>query len=113
MSVSAVVVRPVSAPPREGAPGYLPVATESEFARYWLPLATLGGLNVVRRFQPGVALRSGDLPHAVHELETLSDLVHQAPLEPSVSARILTRVSDLRALLASIGPDEVEEVFIG
>lgn len=113
MSVGAVVVRSLSAPRDDSVPGYLPVATESEFARYWLPLATDGGLNLVSEFEPGIALKPRDLPGAVHQLEALSDLISDAPFEPAVSERILTRVADLRDLLATVGENEVEEVFIG
>jgi hypothetical protein len=113
MSVGVVVLRSLSARPNTAAPSYLPVATESEFVRYWLPLATAHGLDVVRQFEPGVSLKSDDLPVAVDELDTMRDLVNEAPLDPPVAEHMLTRMADLRRLLTTVDGVDLEEVFIG
>lgn len=113
MSVGALVVPSLAAPRDEPGPGYLPVATEADWSQYWLPLATSAGLDVVRGFQPGVALKPHDLPVAVVELERLHALVSDAALDPSVADRILDRVTTLREMLTALGDDDVEEVFIG
>src|SRR4051794_16306366 len=99
MSVSAVVLRSPAAPPKS-VPGYMPVATQSDFASYWLPLADAGGLNAVRSFDRGVPPPRDALPTVIQQLPPSRALGAGSALKPPVEEHLLSRIDRLRELLA-------------
>lgn len=114
MSVAAMVTLKPGAEPPSGFPpsGYLPVATEAEFTRHWLPLARRAGLGIIAEFGTGIPLGPSDIAEISTELSTFSALVPES-LSPPIAARIAERVTLLRELLTILDPDTVEEIYIG
>jgi len=113
VSVAALVTLKPDAQPPEGLPvaGYLPVATESEFYRYWLPIATRCDLDVVAAMGHGISLGPADLTEADAQLARLAAEVPVLPA--AVAARIVDRVRLLRELLALLDGGAVEEIYVG
>jgi hypothetical protein len=94
-------------------PSYLPLATESEFHRFWLPLAEANELHWVPQFAAGVSVDGPAVAELVAELEILAQAAPSSQLPATASAKIADRARRARELLAGLDMRTVEEVFIG
>lgn len=92
---------------------YLPLATEEEFYRFWLPLAQELHLQWVPLFADGVPLAACDVPPVLEELARILEAIATGASDPETKARMLERARLLIVLLESLDLDDVEEVYIG
>jgi hypothetical protein len=115
MSVAAVVTYKKSTDdnstlPAADRPGYLPVATEADFHRYWLPLAAQHDLDLIKQFGTGVSVPKSSFDDLLAELDILRD----AATGPDPGDRQLrARVDLLIQLVQGLERSQVDELFIG
>jgi hypothetical protein len=113
MSVAAVVTyRTPTTPEDDARPSYLPLATESEFRRYWRPLAERCGLEQVAQFGLGVTLEPQQFDDVLGELEVLARTAADEPPSPG-SDKLRERARLLIELVRGLDRAEVIELFIG
>jgi hypothetical protein len=109
MSVGALVKYRQAQPATE----YLPLATEDEFHRHWLPLAKAQGLQWIPLFAAGLPVTSADIPAVLDEVDRMIVIISAEVSDTGVRLRMLDRATRLRALLEACNSADLEEVFIG
>ena len=109
MSVGTLVTFHQSEPKTE----YLPLATESDFHRCWLPLGKANSLYWFPLFAGGISLTAGDIPAVIEEIVLMQKAIATASLASEVKNDMLNRAERLRLLLESLDLENVEDVFIG
>ena len=92
---------------------YLPLATESDYHAYWLPLANKNNLEWLPLFTSGISLKTEDIPYVLNELSEMQKAIAIADLSPERKEEMLERTNHLIQLLAGLDWQNVEEVFIG
>jgi hypothetical protein len=92
-------------------PDYLPVATEEEFYRDWLPLT--GGLPLVELFGTGVSIVPEEFDELLNELAEFEANVPASLPVPPERQKILDRVHLLRRLVTRLNPDDIDNLYIG
>lgn len=92
---------------------YIPLATEEEFHRLWLPLAQGLHLQWIPLFASGVLLTTSDFPAVLEELAQMWEAITTGMPSSDAKAKALDRAALVIALLESLDPANVEEVFIG
>jgi len=104
MSIALLITEPGDA----AASRMVPVATQADFARYWLPTCQDLALRWIPRFETGTSLGPGDVVDVLVELRHL-----QGTVAPDVAAMIGDRLQGLiDELTALVGRDDVD-VFVG
>jgi hypothetical protein len=109
MSVGALVTFRQAEPRTE----YLPLATESEFHRLWLPLANAHNLQWIPLFASGISLTTQDIPAVIEEFVQIQEAIATAEIAPEAKTKMLDRARRLSLLLETLDLENVEEVFIG
>jgi hypothetical protein len=92
---------------------YLPLATQIDFQKYWLPIAEALGLQWVPLFVGGVTLVPEDIPAVLYELGRMQEAIAAADLPQRLQAQMLKRNGHIASLLTEIDPAAVADIFIG
>lgn len=110
MSVAAVITYRMP-PGSNDRPGYLPVATETDYNAYWRPLAARLDLELVAQFGVGISVDTDQFDDLLAELVVLQRVAGQSGR--SGDEQVSVRAQLLIDLVGNLDRGQVQELFIG